>query len=212
VLPIAEADTSSRFCGTDLSSFVFLHSDLLSMTATTDVNPRERHPRQGMEDPGPASRTDLEASSSESQKPRARLLSTLYERLGPGAEREGLEEEQDPPLPRFVRINPRKADVVSKHRHLSRSGSAQGIYVSSRITAYAAIDNSDWLQAAVTTALHEAGGAVVPWFPGGDFFQLPAIYPLGASQLFVSGDVYGMDVSSGVAVLALDPQPGKPIV
>lgn len=50
----------------------------------------------------------------------------------------------------------------------------------------------------------------VPWLP--DFFQLRGDVKIAGSDAYRAGIIYGIDVSSGAAVQALDPQPGEHVL
>lgn len=50
----------------------------------------------------------------------------------------------------------------------------------------------------------------VPWLP--DFYQLRGDVKIAGSDAYRAGLIYGIDVSSGAAVQALDPQPGEHVL
>eukprot|EP00736_Rhodelphis_marinus_P005357 Rmarinus@m.29333 len=50
----------------------------------------------------------------------------------------------------------------------------------------------------------------VPWLPS--FYCVSGTCSLSSSAAYRNGDIYGIDASSGAAVLALDPQPGETIL
>lgn len=50
----------------------------------------------------------------------------------------------------------------------------------------------------------------VEWLPG--FYRLPHSASISDSDLYKTGKIYGIDASSGAAVVALDPQPGDNVL
>jgi 16S rRNA C967 or C1407 C5-methylase (RsmB/RsmF family) len=55
----------------------------------------------------------------------------------------------------------------------------------------------------------------VPWLPlpaEVAFLELSPAYSVASCPLYIAGHVYGMDVASGAAIFALDPQPGEHIL
>lgn len=71
-------------------------------------------------------------------------------------------------------------------------------------------DNADVIRL-VTASLEREGvadvaPAPVPWLSS--FFALPVTAPLARIDLYRSGELYGIDISSGYAVTLLNIQPG----
>eukprot|EP00742_Colponemidia_sp_Colp-10_P010233 GILJ01011228.1.p1 GENE.GILJ01011228.1~~GILJ01011228.1.p1 ORF type:complete len:321 (+),score=27.12 GILJ01011228.1:66-965(+) len=50
----------------------------------------------------------------------------------------------------------------------------------------------------------------IPWLP--NFFSLDGAVKIAGSAAYKNGEIYGIDASSGAAVLCLDPQPGDHIL
>ncbi|GAM19353.1 hypothetical protein SAMD00019534_025280 [Acytostelium subglobosum LB1] len=50
----------------------------------------------------------------------------------------------------------------------------------------------------------------LPWLP--NFYRLQDQVGIASSKAYKNGEIYGMDASSGAAVLALDPQPGDNVL